>query len=191
MEYNKDKKEIISKRRLSKLDELVLEFTIILKKYFDYVIISGYVSIVLGRSRATEDIDIYIKSIPKNEFNLFYKEVKENGFWCLNAESADELFDSLEKHVPIRFAKINTTIPNFELKYPKDELDKATFEDSLTLVLEKEKLIISSLERQIAFKRYYLKSYKDVEDAIHLEEIFKNKLDYTKINKLKKLIEKR
>ncbi len=91
----------------------------------------------------------------------------------------------------IRFARKNEAVPNFEIKFPKTKLDEETFEDSVTVVLKKGIIKISSLERQVAFKRYFLKSDKDVEDAIHIEELFKNKLDYGKINKLKERIESR
>jgi hypothetical protein len=42
----------------------------------------------------------------------------------------------------------------------------------------------------MAFKRYYLESEKDIEDAVHIEEVFKEKIDYEKINKLKEIIDK-
>ena len=57
--------------------------------------------------------------------------------------------------------------------------------------LPKGKIIISCLERNIAFKKYFLKSDKDNEDANHLEELFRDKLDYGKINKIRELIIKR
>ena len=72
MEYNKEKKEIITDRELSNLDKLVLKFIKILEKHVDYVIISGYVSILLGRSRATEDVDVFINKIHINVFSKFY-----------------------------------------------------------------------------------------------------------------------
>ena len=67
MEYNKEKKEIILNKKISELDKLVLNFINLLKNHADYVIISGYVSIILGRARATEDIDLFIKL-----FNSFW-----------------------------------------------------------------------------------------------------------------------
>ena len=60
MKYDTDKKEIILDKELNELDKYVLEFIKILEKHVDYVIISGYVSILLGRSRSTEDIDLFI-----------------------------------------------------------------------------------------------------------------------------------
>jgi len=61
MKYDDKAKEIVLNRELSNLDKLVLNFVKILEKYTDYIIVSGYVSIILGRARATEDVDVFIK----------------------------------------------------------------------------------------------------------------------------------
>lgn len=189
MEYNKDKKEIELKRTLSNLDILVVRFIKILEKYAEYVIVSGYVSILLGRSRATEDVDIFIKNISFEKFSQFYEELKKRGFWCLNAEKPLEVFSYLKDGLAVRFAEDGKSIPNFEVKFTKKQSDEDAFEDSIKVILlSGETLRISSLERQIAFKRYFLCSDKDMEDALHVEEIFKEKLDYSKINKLKDII---
>src|SRR3989344_171412 len=141
MEYIPFKRQITLNRELNKLDELTLIFTQILKKYTGYVIISGYVSILLGRARATEDIDVFIKKLDKKKF--------------------------------------------FEFKFSKNLLEQKNFEDFIKVKLKQGEVNISSLERQIAIKKYYLKSEKDIEDALHIEELFKDKLDYSKINKIK------
>ena len=77
---------------LSELAKFGLEFVRILEKHADYVVISGYVSILLGRARATEDIDVFMERISKEKFSEFYAELKEKGFWCINAEKWDEVF---------------------------------------------------------------------------------------------------
>ena len=188
MEYNKDKKEIILSRKLNELDKFALDFCKVLEKYTDYVIISGYISILLGRSRATEDIDVFIKELSYNNFEELYKSLNEAGFWCINAEKPEEVFSYLKEGTSIRFSRKKTFVPNFEVKFPKREIDKETFQDFVIVKMKEGALKISSLERQIAFKRYYLKAEKDREDALHIEELFKDKLDYGKINKLKELI---
>jgi hypothetical protein len=190
MDYNQKKNELEINKKLSELDKLVLDFIKIIEFYTDYVIISGYVSILLGRARATEDIDIFVKKMNKEKFSKMYFNLKKSGFWCLNAESLDELYNYLEEGLAIRFARINQVIPNFEIKYPNKQLELDSFNDCLTVVLSEGRLKISSLERQIAFKRYYLKSQKDVEDALHIEEVFKNKIDYTKVNMFREQIER-
>jgi predicted nucleotidyltransferase len=48
------------------------------------VVTSGYVAILFGRARATEDIDILVKDVDEEKFKEFWKEVTKH-FWCLNA----------------------------------------------------------------------------------------------------------
>ncbi|MCX6742185.1 MAG: hypothetical protein NTX24_03365 [Candidatus Pacearchaeota archaeon] len=190
MIYNTEKREIICDRELSNLDKLVLKFIRILERHIDYVLISGYVAILLGRTRATEDVDVFIRKVDKEKFFRFYEELKNNGLWCINAEKPEELFSYLREGLAVRFALENTSIPNFEVKIVKRE-DEDVFDDFIVVKLKEGNLKISSLERQIAFKRYFLCSGKDMEDALHVERIFKDKIDYKKIDKLKEIIEKR
>jgi len=188
MEYDYNKREIVLNRESSNLDKFALDFTKIVEKHVDYVIISGYVSILLGRSRVTEDIDMFIKKISKEKFFQLYDELQEKGFWCLNADLENEVFSYLRDGLAIRFSRKELPIPNFEVKFPKDFLDEEVFKEFITVILPEGKLKISSLERNIAFKRYFLMSDKDEEDALHLERLFKDKLDYNKVNKIRKLI---
>lgn len=189
MEYDYNKKEInLAGKKLNNLDKLTLKFIKVLEKYVEYVIISGYVSILLGRSRATEDVDLYIKKISFDRFLELYNELKKQGFWCLNADTPLVIYSYLKDNLAVRFSIDGESIPNFEVKFPKKKIDEETFEDFITVTLNEGKIKISSLERQIAFKRYYLKSNKDLEDALHIEEIFGDKLDYQKINKYKEII---
>ena len=177
-------------KEINELDRFVFKFIKILKKHVDYVIISGYVAILLGRSRSTEDVDIFIKEVDFEAFSKFYEELRRNGYWCLNAEEAHEVYNYLSHGLAARFSLENQTIPNFEVKFAKKPLDMASFEDRITVVTQSGNVFISSLERQIAFKRYYLKSDKDIEDAEHIESLFKESIDNGKINKYKKLLVK-
>lgn len=191
MEYNQDKKEIILNKELNELDKLVIEFLKILEKHVEYVVISGYVSILLGRSRATEDVDVFIKSISKEKFSKLYEELRKSNFWCINADETDEVFDYLKGGFSIRFARTGFGTPNFEVKFPKDKLDEETFDNFIIVILPYAKIKISSLERQIAFKKYYLSSDKDFEDALHIEELFKEQINHKKVKEFKDLIKKR
>ena len=60
MEYNQIAKEIRINKVLNELDKFVIEFVNILEKHVGYVIVSGYVSILLGRARASEDVDLLV-----------------------------------------------------------------------------------------------------------------------------------
>ena len=173
---------------INELDAFVLKFIRIVEKHVDYVIISGYVAILLGRSRATEDVDIFIKPLEKEKFIILYHKLKEAGFWCLNAESDDDVYSYLKDNIAIRFAVKGQTIPNLEVKFPKNRLDWDVFIDIVEVETTGGVLKISSLEKQIAFKKYYLGSDKDLEDAKHLEELFMEHLDKERIKKYKELI---
>lgn len=131
MEYSIKKREITVNKRLNNLDKFVMDFISILEKYADYVIISGYVSIILGRTRITEDVDIFIKAVSEEEFLELYEELKRRGFWCLNAEDGKEIFDFLKNKMAVRFSREGKPVPNFKVKFPKDSLDKEVFEDFL------------------------------------------------------------
>lgn len=174
---------------MSNLDKFVLKFVKVVEKHVDYVIISGYISIILGRTRATEDVDVFIKNISYEKFCNMHKELKEEGFWCINAENEREIFSYLNDGLAVRFARKGSSVPNFKVKFPKRRVDEETFEDFVLIKMPNGKIKISSLERQIAFKKYYLSAGKDIEDALHIEEAFKGKIDYKNINKLKEIIE--
>lgn len=190
MEYNKERREIKSCRVLNELDKLVLDFVKILEKHTGYIIISGYVSILLGRTRTTEDVDIFMKKMSFDKFLELYNELNVNGFWCINTDKVNEMYSYLNENLAVRFARENQAVPNFEVKFTKREIDEEAFEDFITVVLEKGKLKISCLERHIAFKKYYLGTDKDLEDAGHIEHTFKGQIDYDKVNKLRGVIEK-
>ena len=87
------------------LDEFMVDFTKILQKYSKYVIVSGYVSILFGRSRATEDIDILVEKMSKNKFYDFYSDLQKNGYWCVNIENREEILNILLDGFAVRFAK--------------------------------------------------------------------------------------
>ncbi len=189
MQFISDRKIKLDKP-LNDLDKLVIRFIRILGKYTEYVLISGYVAILFGRSRGTEDVDIFILPIDVERFVRLYHDLKANGFWCLNAESDDEVYNYLHDGFAVRFAENGQVIPNFEVKFALKDRDKDAFTDCLEVETEGGVLNVSSIEKQIAFKRYVLKSDKDLEDAQHLEEIFRNHLNTEKIKIYQRLLER-
>jgi len=164
-------------RELSDLDRFALSFITILKKHTPYVIVSGYVSILLGRARASEDVDIIIPKIEFSNFKSFYYNLKEKGFYCLNAEKDTDIYSNLQEGIPIRFAKKDKIIPNIELKLAKNKFDDLALEKTISVKLSAGELITSRLELQIAFKEAVLKSPKDKEDARHLRMVAEEYID--------------
>ena len=126
-----NKKTIEINRELSELDKFAIDFTNILKKHTNYVIVGGYVAILLGRARASEDIDVITPRIDFATFEMLYQDIKKNDFYCLNAEKESEVFEYLEDNLAVRFAINNTMIPNIELKWAKNDFDKIALEKTL------------------------------------------------------------
>jgi len=184
MKISKDSIEI--NRDLSDLDKFTLEFITVLSKYTNYVIISGYVAILLGRSRASEDVDIIVPKLDKPILMKLIDELYKKKFYCLNTDDKEEMYDYLGDKLAIRFAKINTIIPNMELKFSNKKFDVLALTKRILVKLGKSELYISHLELQVAFKEAVLKSPKDLEDARHIRNVAKEMLDVDLINKYKR-----
>jgi len=163
-------------RKLTKIDRFVLDFIDVIQHHSKYVIVSGYVSILFGRSRGTEDIDIIIERMTSTQFHSFFKSVLSNGFYFLNPEDEFGLFEILEEGLGIRVALDGTIIPNIELKFAKDDFDEYSLENRLKVVMMERPIYISPLELQIPYK-LWLGSEKDIEDAIFLWELFNETID--------------
>lgn len=172
----------IKNKVASKLDVYVIDFINVLKKYVDYVVVSGYVSILFGRSRGTEDIDILIKKIDFDTFIQLHQELIKKNYWFLNADNPTELYGMLENKLAIRAAAKDTVIPNIEIKFVKGELDIISLNEHRVAKTGNDSINISPIELQIAFK-LYLGSDKDIEDAIYLYDIFLGHLNKVKLKK--------
>jgi len=183
-----DKKTIKIDRELSELDNFTLDFVKILEKHATYVLVSGYVSILLGRARVSEGVDVIIQKIDFSTFQALYKNLKKNNYYCLNAKEDFTIYDYLSDNLAVRFAKKNKTIPNIELKWVKHKFEKLALENTIDVNLSKGNLKISNLELQIAFKEEVLKSPKDIDDADHVKEVAKEYLDDKLIQKYKEML---
>jgi hypothetical protein len=183
-----DKTTLEIDRELSDLDRLALDFVTVLEKHTSYVIVSGYVSILLGRARASEDIDIIIPKIAFPTLKKLVHDLKEKGFYCINEEKDSDIFECLTEGIAVRFAKQNTMIPNIEMKWAKNTIDEVTLQTHLTVILPMGTLRISQLELQIAFKEMVLRSPKDREDARHLRKIAEGYLDNKLLQHYKEML---
>ncbi len=187
MELEIKDNKIVFGKELSNLDKLVIRFVKILNRLdIDYVIISGYIAILFGRSRNTEDVDLFIEEMPLGKFKRFWRELEKQGFECINASNLESAFDDyLKEMLAIRFAVKGTFEPNFEVKFPKTDLNKYSLKNKIFIEIGNEKINTSKMELQIVFK-LYLGSDKDIEDAIHLWQMFKGKLNLELFNRFVK-----
>jgi hypothetical protein len=164
---------------LTILDKLTIDFTARIK--CRYVIVSGYIALLFGRSRNTEDVDIFIEDKGFQEFSKFYEGILSTPkYYALNADDAADAYELMHEG-SLRFAEVDTFVPNFEIKFAKDEADFYALNNALTVELDGGKrLKISPLELEIAYK-LYLGSEKDFADASHLYIVFKHALDNEKL----------
>jgi hypothetical protein len=171
-----DGETLVINRTPSELDEMVLEFTEILdEENIEYVIVSGYIAILTGRSRATEDIDIVTERLSQERAAALADRLRDAGYWGATMP-LDDLFDTLSDDVRQRVAEDGTMIPNVELWFVKNEYERAALADPLVAEIGEHEVAISPLELQIAYK-LFLGSEKDFEDALHLYQVFEEHLD--------------
>src|SRR4030043_461416 len=172
-----NKKTIKLDKVLNKLDKLALEFTKILtKQKIRYVIVSGHVAILFGRSRASEDIDIIIEKLDLKKFNELWQALCKE-FECLNTGTAQTAYEEyLLNNCALRFSRKEDFGPNIEMKFVKVDLDNWTLDERMKVFVNEKLIFISPIELEIPFK-IFLGSEKDIEDARFLYRIFKEKLD--------------
>lgn len=173
-------------KEVNDLDRFVFRFVKLLEKCTKYVIVSGYVAIIFGRNRGTDDVDIIIPKMNLSEFKQLYDNLIKNKFWCLNSSNIGDLYGLLISKHSIRFAIGPQVSPNVEIKFSKDIYDDLALGNPIKVMINGKIIYTSFLELQIAYKEEVLKSNKDMEDARHLREIAKDYLNSNLINGYKK-----
>lgn len=169
-------------RELSELDKDVLDFTRILDACdVDYVIVSGYVAILTGRSRSTEDIDIILESLSETETEELVTELKNQGYWGM-AMPLDEMYSMLSEGSRIRIAEDGEMYPNFETWFVSNDVEREALSNPLSVTFDEGEIEISPLELQVAYKLRLAQaadslSGKDFEDALHLYLTFEERFN--------------
>ncbi len=164
-------------KQITEMDEMVLRFSRILKERgVKFAVISGYVAILFGRSRLSEDVDVLVENLSYEEFEKLWECIYDD-FWCIITGDPERAYhDYLLSGFALRFAFKDRIIPNIEVKFPKTELERWVMDNSLEVRVGEFSLPISNIELQIVFK-LYLGSEKDIEDALYLYSLFKESLD--------------
>jgi hypothetical protein len=172
------------------LIEFCENFCKILEKFANYIVVSGFFVICSGRSRGTEDIDIIMESIEFESFKKLFAELQKHDFTCLQSSNPQEVYDYLTALVPIRIIHAQNLIPNIELKFVKDALDRYQMSTRKIFESINQHIYFSSVEANIAFKEVLLKSPKDLDDAKHLRIIYAEIISEAEIDKFKQMIKK-
>ena len=168
-------------RELSKLDRMAVYFSEILRRAgIEHVFVSGYVAIVFGRNRTSEDIDVICVPVSQNIFENFWNSLEE--MECIITSDMKSAYSKyLKEGIALRFAYRGEFIPNIEMKFAANDVHREALKGKKTLVLSNHTIPISSFELQIAYK-LFLGSEKDIEDARFLFDLFRESLD---LNSLK------
>ena len=179
IEFKKDK--IIFSKNLNKLDELAILFSKILSEHdIPHVFLSGYIAILFGRNRASEDIDVVCEVVPWEKYNELWEDLYQE-LECIITDDINESFTRyLMARTAVRFSIKNELIPNIELKFARTELHRRAINDRIYVDLNGNNIPISPLELQIAYK-LYLGSEKDIEDARFLFKLFEEHLNKHKL----------
>ena len=170
------------------LDEFCEKFCSVVEKYCKYIVVSGFVAISSGRTRATEDIDIIIEKLDFQLFKKFHDDLHNNGFVCAQTDNPTEIFDYLRDNQSVRYTKKNSPLPEMEVKFVKDELDLLQIQTRVKLPLTGLQVWFSSVNMNIAFKEGLLKSKKDLKDAEHLRKVYPELVNEVEIKSIKKML---
>jgi len=171
---------LLVERQPNRLDELAISFSEILTRFgIRHVYIAGYVSILAGRARSTEDVDVLIEEIDEKTADRLASTLDEEGFWG-PAMPLSSLYEMLANGDNIWVAPDDQITPHLEVKFTRDAFDRASLDNAITARIGGEEIPIGPLELQIAYK-LYLGAQKDVEDAVHLYTLFEESLSVPRL----------
>ncbi|MBU0460266.1 MAG: hypothetical protein KJ771_05655, partial [Nanoarchaeota archaeon] len=173
---------------LNILNQFCIEFCKIIEKHCRYIVVSGFLAIASGRTRGTEDIDMIIEKIDLNIFKNIFIDLSRNGFVCMQSDKVEEIYDYLKDNLSVRFTWKNKELPEMEVKFAKDLLDKYQLDNRVKLELTGLDIWFSNVNVNIAFKEELLKSPKDLEDARHLRIVYSELVNKAEIDHVKELI---
>ena len=179
-----------TKNVLSPEDRIATRFAGILEELgVGYVIVAGYIAILFGRARRSDDVDFLVEHITLEKFFELCEKLRVGGFEGLQTDisrstEVESLYHRyLSQGYSVRFALQGTYIPNVELKLTRNYLHLYSLRNAWTVVLNNSyTLRIAPLELQIPYK-LYLGGDKDIDDAVYLYTLFQNRLNIELMHK--------
>lgn len=170
-----DDGELVVEREPNELDTLAIEFTRILDDLdIRHVYVAGYVAILTGRPRTTQDVDVLLERLDESRTERLVEELREAGMWG-PAMPLDDMYEMLANGDNIWVAPEEQVIPHVEAKFVRDETGRAALQNAVTARIATAAIPVGPLELEIAYK-LYLASRKDFEDAVHLFTLFEESL---------------
>lgn len=171
---------LVVHREPNQLDELAIVFSEILDQFaIERVYIAGYVAILAGRARSTEEVDVLLPKLDEETVEQLTAALVDEGFWG-PAMPLSSMYEMLENGDNIWVAPEDQITPHLEVKFAQDEFDRASLNNATRARIGDEVIPIGPLELQIAYK-LYLGAQKDVEDAVHLYALFEETLSVPRL----------
>ncbi len=159
---------------VTELDKLVYSMISCLKKYTSYAIVSGYIAVLLGMKRPTQDVDIICSGFNCFEdVKAFFDKIKEMN-WKTIPSNIHEIAILLERKEKIDV--FTDTQWYFDFKVAKDKWGMLSIKNALIVKKGGLDFKIAPPEIQIPYK-IWLGSDKDIKDAVFLYEKMKPMID--------------
>lgn len=171
---------LIVGREPNRLDELAIAFSELLDHIgINHAYVTDYVSILAGRARSTEDVNVLIERIDEATADQLAERLAADGFWG-PAMPLSSIYEMLDAGDNIWVAPEDQITPHLEVQFANDEFDRASLDNPITARIDAAEIPIAPLELQIAYK-LHLGAQKDVEDAVHLYLLFKESLSVSQL----------
>jgi hypothetical protein len=90
------------------------------------------------------------------------------------------MYEMLENGDNVWVAPDDQITPHLEVKFARDEFDRASLANAITARIDGVDIPIGPLELQTAYK-LYLGAQKDIEDAVHLYTLFEESLSEARL----------
>lgn len=171
-------------------DILATRFSKVLDDHgLDYAVVAGYVAILFGRARRSDDVDFLIMPLTEKEFVDICKEAADEGFNLIQGDIQSEksirrvFRDYLSQGYGVRLMYDDQILPNIKLKVATTTTQKYAIANAYKVIINNMySTRVSPLELQIAYK-LYLGSDKDVSDAVFLYTLFEKVLDHGELSR--------
>lgn len=166
---------LVVDRQPNDLDELALSFSSILSAHaVGHVFVAGYVAILAGRARSTQDIYVLLERTDEPTIEAIAEDLETQGYWG-PAMPLSDMYEMLSNGDQIWIARDGEVAPHLEAKHVTDRFDRASLTGAISARIAGNPLPIGPLELQIAYK-LYLGTDTDFEDAVHLYTLFEETL---------------
>ncbi|MEM4335961.1 MAG: hypothetical protein QXL47_02095 [Candidatus Anstonellales archaeon] len=179
------KVDVEVKAKPSGIDRFVYEFVRILERYTNYALVSGYVAILLGMERPTQDIDVIVDGFKsKKEFHRFLHEIEKIGYSiAIKKEWVYEIFEKRGEKIDI-FTKKQWY---FDFKKAKNIWDVNSVKYSIKIKKGNYVFRTAPPEIQVPYK-LLLGTDKDIKDAKYIYERLKDIIDIETMKKNARLM---